>query len=330
MVRALCAELHALDGVSASVAIAVHDELVFSVARGPRCRGQGAPLRPTTGMRLGSITKVLTAALTVAVADRMKIDLDDPVGTTLPEFDDPLTLRALLTHGAGLRDVEAEPLLAAGDDWLQLVHDHRVPDREHAYANANYLVLGQWLERTTHTPFSKLFATDATIAPLRRRVELDPTALDDPGCGHREAVDGWQPVPLRGEPPLPAWTLAAGGGLASVQDLAVLPAALERTGLRPRLTRLTVPTRRDDETYGLGIRTLYTAAGRVLAHSGLTQTHAAELQWHPESGVAVAVMTSTPQPFKATLHAAFALGLEHAGEDSTVTPAHPNPSARPP
>ncbi|MCH9686090.1 MAG: beta-lactamase family protein [Deltaproteobacteria bacterium] len=318
VVRALCAELHALDGVSASVAIAIDGQAVFSAARGPRCWGAPTPLHTSTRMRLGSITKLVTAAVVLVVAREHDVELDQPLRTTLPELTPPPTLRTLLTHSAGLRDVAAQPLLEAGEHWLPLLQSQRRDAGAHVYANASYLVLGKWIDTVAGRPFPEVFAEHPAVSALHERLTLgvtDAATASEVGCGHRRSGAQWDPIPLATEPPLPTWTLAAGGGIASVEDLALIPSALERTGLRPALTRSTVSTGRNDGEYGFGIRVHQIDGRRVLAHAGKTETHAADLRWDPDQGIAVAVMSSTPQPFKATLHAAFAAAQQHPRPD---------------
>jgi CubicO group peptidase (beta-lactamase class C family) len=143
VVRALCAELHDLGGVSASVAIVRDDRVVFSTAAGPRCRGQLEPLRVDAPLRIGSITKLVTAALALAQAERAGMGLDDPLGAALPELVPAPTLRGLLTHTAGLRDPDPMELLELGDAWPEALQRRREVVVGHVYAKANFLIIKQ-------------------------------------------------------------------------------------------------------------------------------------------------------------------------------------------
>ncbi|MCX4241159.1 serine hydrolase domain-containing protein [Paraliomyxa miuraensis] len=313
VVRSLCAEVHDLRGVSASVAIVQEDEVVFAAAVGPRCRGQPERLRSSTPLRIGSITKLVTAALALAEAQRQGVGLDEPLAA-LSELQPPPSLRELLTHTSGLRDPEPHELLSRGDRWALALALHREAPGAHAYANANFLLVGAWLERVTGRELTSRLETEPTLAAVRERIAL---AMDDGArlaCDHREGW-GWQAIEASASPPLPAWTRAAGGGLASAEDLARLPFALERSGWLPAMTSTRVISDRPGWDYGLGIRMQGTGDALVLGHSGNTGTHWAELQWSPRHRVAVAVLSSTPQAYKATLHAAFtaALALQPQG-----------------
>ena len=317
VVRALCAELHDLRGVSASVAIAREDRVVFELAVGPRCHGRDEPLKVDAPLRIGSITKLVTTALALRVADRRGTGLDEPLAAALPELSPAPTLRELMTHAAGLRDPEPQELLALGDGWPEALQRHREPAGAHAYANANFLLIGRWLERSTGRAYVELLEQEPSLAPLRALVSFAPggtNGASEPACGHREGAT-WQPLELAAEPPLPAWTIPAGGGLASAGSLARLPFALEATGVLPRMLATRISSDQPGWDYGLGIRMRGEGDDLVLAHSGNTGTHGAELQWSPKHRVSVAVLSSTPQAFKATLHAAWVAGMAEAGPD---------------
>jgi CubicO group peptidase (beta-lactamase class C family) len=63
-------------------------------AGGVRSTG-GAPMTRDTVFRIASLTKPITAAATMALVDRGRLGLDDPVATWLPELADPVVLRAV-------------------------------------------------------------------------------------------------------------------------------------------------------------------------------------------------------------------------------------------
>lgn len=304
IVRAMCSELRTLGGVSVAVAVAEGDRIVWSLAIGPRCRDRPEPLRPGTTLRIGSITKPITAASALTLARREGVGLDEPLPALLPGPGAPPTLRCLLQHTCGLRDPPGLELLAADERWPELLADHREAAGPYYYANADYLLVGRWIERVSGRPAQDRL-DDESLAPLRDLVGFDPLRVRDPGCGHRRGLLGWSPVGLPDEPPLPTYTRPSGGGLASVEQLARLPAALERTDALPMMTASPVPTPTPDVRYGLGVRVLEVDGATALAHAGLTDAYWAELQWSPTTGTSVAVVSSTPQPFAATTLAAF-------------------------
>src|SRR5262245_15727187 len=78
-------------------------------------RGEGAP---GIRFRVGSLTKTFVAALTIRLADRGMLSLDDPMGRFLPGLlrdGDRVTIRDLLDHRAGLFDYTGDPELLRDD-----------------------------------------------------------------------------------------------------------------------------------------------------------------------------------------------------------------------
>ena len=104
------------------VAIAANDKgVIYEGAFGTRNLAQGAAMTPDTIFRIASMTKAVTAVAAMQLVEQGKLQLDQPIGSVLPElsapqvlegFDDagaprlrlakrPITLRHLLTHTAG-------------------------------------------------------------------------------------------------------------------------------------------------------------------------------------------------------------------------------------
>jgi methyl acetate hydrolase len=104
------------------VAIAANDKgVIYEGAFGTRNLAQGAAMTPDTIFRIASMTKAVTSVAAMQLVEQGKLQLDQPIGSVLPElsapqvlegFDDagaprlrlakrPITLRLLLTHTAG-------------------------------------------------------------------------------------------------------------------------------------------------------------------------------------------------------------------------------------
>lgn len=106
------------------------DRVIDTVAVGKANVETGETVRPEMLFRLGSTTKMLTAAALAGLAVDGKLDLNAPVGkysAGLPPRISQVTANQLLSHTAGIRD-EAfwshdDTALGAGirawtDDWL--------------------------------------------------------------------------------------------------------------------------------------------------------------------------------------------------------------------
>ena len=108
--------------VGAVVLVQHHGEPVYANAAGHADREAGTLMALDTVFRWASLTKPLVAVTALALMERGRLDLDDPVTRFLPDFKPRLpdgsapsiSIRQLLTHTAGL----AYPSLAPEDPSL--------------------------------------------------------------------------------------------------------------------------------------------------------------------------------------------------------------------
>jgi len=168
--------------------------------------GTGTPVSDSTLFQLGSVTKVLTAMIVAALAERDVVRLDAPVGTYLPDLPpwaSQLTLHRLLSHTAGLRD---QPADSGSHDEAALRDFVRGWRPNYAllpaglvfsYSNPGYALAGATIEAAARTPFADLVQhelltplgmRDAAIRPAAVRRRLRAT-------GHT-GRPGTPPIPL--------------------------------------------------------------------------------------------------------------------------------------
>ena len=130
-----------------------------------------------TIVRVGSVSKLVTATAVMQLWERGALDLDTDVnayleGVRVPEaFGQPVTAHDLLTHTAGFD----ERLLAAGTPhqpvplvaYLRRTLPDRVypPGLLHSYSNHGYGLLGALVERVSGTSFER-YAEEHVFAPL--------------------------------------------------------------------------------------------------------------------------------------------------------------------
>lgn len=135
-----------------------------------------------------SVTKTFTALAIIQLAERKRIDIDDPVNKYLPDlpYSSEITIRQLLTHSAGLPN--PIPL-----SWLHLVNEHpwfdrdiffsRVfirnnklkskPNEKYAYSNLGYVILGQIIEKVSGIRYES-YIRENILNPI----EISPAGLD--------------------------------------------------------------------------------------------------------------------------------------------------------
>jgi CubicO group peptidase (beta-lactamase class C family) len=122
------------------------------------------PNGPDVVYYVGSVSKQFTAAAIALLADESRISLDDDVRRYIPELPDygrPMTIRHLVHHTSGMRDIYTLMSLAGvrmedvmtNDAALGLITRQRelnfAPGDDYLYSNSGYWLLGQIIERVT-------------------------------------------------------------------------------------------------------------------------------------------------------------------------------------
>jgi CubicO group peptidase (beta-lactamase class C family) len=163
-------------------AVVVHDQdVIWARGIGLADLKEQRPMEADTPIRVGSITKVFTAAMLMQLRDAGKLQLDDPVDTHIPGFSirspfpgsKAITLRQLVSHTAGL-PVEA-PLdhfrtmaFPSGQEMAESLKDSELgfmPATQFRYSNAGFAVLGRALERAAGQPYSE-YVVQRILKPL--------------------------------------------------------------------------------------------------------------------------------------------------------------------
>jgi len=140
----------------------------------------GLPLTPQSVFYMGSVSKQFTAASVVLAAEQGFLSLDDDIHKYVPElpsYGKPITLRQMLHHTSGLRDVLELMSLAGRNaedihptaEFLDLISRQKalnfMPGEEYLYSNTNYLLMSVVIRRATGKPLSQ-FAEDNVFRPL--------------------------------------------------------------------------------------------------------------------------------------------------------------------
>lgn len=126
---------------------------VYVRAFGLRDKETAEPVNVHTMFHVASITKTFTAAAIMQLAERNQLNLDDPVARHVPAFaNSSITIRQLLTHSAGLKDVShtsATDSDAAVLDYVTKIAGRKPayePGKGWEYSDAAFNVLGAVIE----------------------------------------------------------------------------------------------------------------------------------------------------------------------------------------
>lgn len=267
---------------------------------------QKIPATPATNYRLASVTKQFTATAIRRLEEEGKLSLDDRVRRwlpSLPESQDAITIRQLLTHTSGLIDYEdvmppgtTEQVKDAGA--LRLLESQKetyfAPGSSYRYSNSGYALLALIVERATGVSFAT-YLHDRVFAPLG----MDATVAHEEGIstvsnrayGHTLVDAEW----TRTDQSTTSAVLGDGGVYSSIDDLAKWDAALYDPFYAPAF----VPaTQTDDKgvSYGFGWRISQHRGERMLSHSGETRGFRNVLIRFPERRLTVVLLTNRNEP----------------------------------
>lgn len=288
-----------------SVAVAHGDRVVWQYAAGWSDSTAAERVSPSSLFRIGSVSKLLTAAATVRLSERGALDLDRPISEVIPMVPRTymsITPRMLAGHLGGIRhyaDGEYANQVAypeVGASLPRFLSDPLVamPGTEYVYSSYGYNLLGSALEHATGREFRSI-VREEVIAPLG----LDGIMASEAG-GLPQEVNYFSRTDSGELEEAPFVDLSdrwpSGGYVATATDLArfgsTIFRALSESGRRTALTPM--ETAEGDPTgVGIGWRVRVDSRGRMIAHhGGSAMGSRAFLLTYPEEDLAVAVLAN--------------------------------------
>jgi CubicO group peptidase (beta-lactamase class C family) len=140
----------------------------------------GVPITPESVFYMGSVSKQFTAASVVLAAEQGYLSLDDDVRKYVPElpsYGKTITLREMLHHTSGFRDILGLLLLAGRNfedihptpELLDLLSRQKalnyMPGDEYLYSNTNFFLMSVVIHRATGKTLTQ-FADENIFRPL--------------------------------------------------------------------------------------------------------------------------------------------------------------------
>ena len=300
-------------GPGVQAAVLVDGKIVWSEALGLADLEASVAMERGTRLRIGSVSKVFTAALAAHWIAEGRLDPDSVVHQVLPTFPSSpaIPIHTLANHTSGIRHYDFSNLAEANNthrydhlaDALALFQGDPLlhePGSAFHYSSFGFNLLGVVVEAVSGEPF-----LDGLERRLLHPLELDGTGGDRP----------WAVIPERGR----FYTVTAdgvvintlwrdssdyypsGGLLSTAEDLVHLawesfePSEEGLLAGRPR-DLLSTPTTLADGTalpYTFGWQHGTTADGSpYFGHGGLTNGATAEVRFYPRQRLAVAVIAN--------------------------------------
>jgi CubicO group peptidase (beta-lactamase class C family) len=310
-----------------SVAVASHNQIVFSAALGKADIEQDVPLTTASVQRLASVSKPITGTIIMDLVEQGKLSLDASVRQYLPElpaFYQSVTLRELLSHQSGVRGyADEENVLfstvryATSRDALKVMMTYPLaftPGTKVEYSSLAFTVLGAAAESVTGRSFQQLsmdffpkhgirgFALDDPYAIVPRRVHgylVDRTLnlqFNDGRVAGRDYLKGTTGEITNAHYYDISNRYPAGGFDASAEDLLRFMIAVDSGKiLKPdTVDAMWTAQRTSDGTstvFGLGWGvSKWKEKTKMVGMNGLELSTASFLRYLPDSGVGVALL----------------------------------------
>lgn len=287
------------------VSVALDGKVVWSRVCGFADVRNRRPTTATTLFRVGSVSKVFTAAALARLVQGGKVDLESEVQDWVPSFprkSGPIRIRHLASHQSGIRHY-------AGSEALSTVHYDSVleslgifaddpllfrPGSDFSYSSYGFNLLGAALETAAGTDYAGVLR-EHVLAPLG----LSHTQNDRDGLRARATFYEVREDRTAGRAPRVDLSnrYPSGGLISTAEEVARLGSGLGNRRFLTRATQATFftetrPTNGRRTGYGLGLEVADTPLGRFVRHTGNVVGGTAFLLAHPRSRLAIAMTTN--------------------------------------
>jgi CubicO group peptidase (beta-lactamase class C family) len=168
------------DSPGCALGVVRDGEFVYKKGYGEASLELGVPITPESVFYMGSVSKQFTAASVVLAAEQGYLALDDDVRKFVPElpsYGKTITLREMLHHTSGFRDILGLLLLAGRNfedihptpELLDLLSRQKalnyMPGDEYLYSNTNFFLMSVIIHRATGKTLTQ-FADENIFRPL--------------------------------------------------------------------------------------------------------------------------------------------------------------------
>jgi CubicO group peptidase (beta-lactamase class C family) len=179
-IDAMFADWNRSDAPGVAVGVIQNGEFVYQNAFGMADLERRVALTPRSVFEIGSVSKQFTAMCILLLEKRGKLQLDDDIRTYIPEmpvYERPITIRHLLHHTSGIRDIETLYPLAGWPyanyyseaQQLDLITRQQAlnfpPGDQYLYSNSGYLLLATIVHRVSGKTLRE-FAEERIFRPL--------------------------------------------------------------------------------------------------------------------------------------------------------------------
>lgn len=282
-----------------SVAISKNEKLIYTKTIGMADVEKNISANPNTKYRIGSTSKMITAAMIFRAAEMGKLSLNTPINKFFPQLPnaEKITIENLLNHRSGLFSVTSDPTFF---DWrtknktrselLAIIENGAVqfaPNEKAAYSNSNYILLSFILEDVFKKSYDEVLQ-ELISTPLNlKNTYLGKNINTRKNETHSyKKSDNWTQQPETNT----SIPLGAGGITSTPQELVIFMDALfsEKIISQESLTQMTSIT----DGYGMGIFPKEINEKVGYDHPGTIDGFNTNLIYIPAENLTVAISTN--------------------------------------
>lgn len=260
------------------------------------------PMTAANQFRIGSITKMFTAALILQLVEEGKLKLTDTLDQFFPQVPNAkkITMVQLLWHRSGIPNIKREQNSQGNAHTIPVTKDEILalivkgtpdfePDTKHLYSNSGYQLLGLILEKVTGKSYGEVLKERITSKLGLAHTYLATGNIDvskNEALTYMNFGDGWKPV----SETHPSILFSAGAIVSTPYDLAKFIQALFDGKIVSKASLAQMKTIRDGE--GQGMEPFTFADKTFYGHTGGADNYGAWLAYQPEEKLAVAYTTN--------------------------------------
>lgn len=263
---------------------------------------------------IGSLTKVFTAVAVMQLYEKRLLELDAPITDYIPEFSikqrfpnsDPITIRAILTHHAGLpgdiflhKFSSTPPPYKDVLDYLNSQHTCFPVGKIKSYSNLGYALLGILIEKVSGQSYTE-YVYSSIINPLDMKntgFYLSTDMKNDLSVPYNRSGQAVSEYPI--------FDVPAGAIYSTIDDMVKFgqifignnSSILSNPTLNEmfKLQNKDVAADLDDRSaICFTFRNKAFELGRVLEHGGATVYHKAQLYIAPDAQLGAVMLSNSP------------------------------------
>ena len=280
-----------------SIAIAKNGKLLYSKAIGYNLYNddQKIPATENSAYRIGSISKIFTAAIIFQLIEEGKTSLATPLENYFPQYPHSasITISQLLNHRSGIRNmtsISSKETPRTQEEMLTIIAERTPkcrPGKKTSYSNSNFLLLGYIIEKICEKSYA---------AVLEERI-VSKIGLTHTYYGHKAVMEKDECFPYRfkndwvQQPQTDLSIPGASGGIISTPtDMVLFIEALFSKKIISENSLNTMKTITDG--HGMGFLEFEFDKKKALGYIGGIDEYESVLAYFPGDSLAIALCSN--------------------------------------